>query len=511
MSNTTHAAGNSLPVGPIFGVMIAGAFVAFLNQTLINVALPQMMDHLHIAATTGDWLTTMYMLVNGVVIPITAFLMERFTTRQLYLTAMALFVVGTLVCGVAPDFAVILMGRVIQAAGAGVLMPVMINVIFRLFPADKRGGAMGILGIALNFAPAIGPTLSGWIVEYHSWRVLFFIVLPIALADLIVAMFLIKNVTETKRAKLDVFGVILSTIGFGGVLYGFSMAGTDGWGSATVITMFAIGGFSLIVFVWRQLKVAHPILEFRIFRYQMFTLTTIINVVLTMALYAGMILMPIYMQTVRGFTPLLSGLMLLPGGVLMGIMSPITGKIFDKIGARWLAVVGLAITVVTTLALARLQTDTTFLYVTVIYTARMFGMSILMMPIMTAGLNELPLRLNPYGTAMLNTLRMVSGAVGMALLVTVMSTKAASHIKEIVLQKHILPSNHVGMALAVNQGTVLGINDAFIVATFMAGLAFVLSFFIRKTTPGEDFLLNRNEVRETPSGKVPAQAIAVEE
>lgn len=511
MESTTTTATANLRVGPIFAVMIAGAFVAFLNQTLINVALPQMMDHLHITATTGDWLTTMYLLVNGVVIPITAYLMERFTTRQLYLTSMTLFVVGTIVCGVGPDFAVILIGRVIQAAGAGVLMPVMINVIFRLFPSERRGMAMGILGIALNFAPAVGPTLSGWIVESHSWRVLFFIVLPIALADLVVAIFVMKNVTETAKPKLDTFGVILSTIGFGGILYGFSVAGTNGWHSVDVVTSFAVGGFSIIVFVWRQLIVKHPILEFRIFRYPMYTLTTAINVVLMMALYAGMILMPIYMQNVRDFSPLMSGLMLLPGGIVMGIMSPITGKLFDKFGARWLAVTGLFITVVTTFALAHLHTTTTFFTVTLVYTARMFGMSILMMPIMTAGLNELPLRLNAYGTAMLNTLRMVSGAIGMAFLVTIMSTHAVTHIKAIVVAKHILPTNQAAMAHATAQGTVMGINDAFMVAVVISVVAFVLSFFIRKTSPGPDFLLEREEKRQQAILTTPGSTLAMEE
>lgn len=481
----------ALRIGPIFGVMLAGALVAFLNQTLINVAIPQMMDHLHISATTADWLTTIFMLVNGIVIPITAFLMDRFTTRQLYLSAMGLFTAGTLICGIAPNFSIILVGRVVQAAGAGILFPLITNVIFTLFPPNRRGFAMGLFGIAMNFAPAVGPTLSGWIVQNHSWRVLFFIILPIALIDFIAAIFLTKNVTETSRPKLDFLGVVLSTIGFGGVLYGFATAGTKGWGNAEVITMFVVGGVSLILFVWRQLVVEHPILEFRIFRYPMFTLTTIINVAVTMAMFSGMILMPIYMQNVRGFSPILSGLLLLPGGILMGIMSPITGKLFDMFGARWLSVTGLAITVLTTYALARLQVDTTFLYATVIYTARMFGMSLLMMPIFTAGLNELALSLNKYGTAMVNALRMIAGAVGMAFFVSIMTNQGAIHTKKLMIQQHILPTDKAHMLLAANQGAVMGINDAFLVATGLTVIAFVLSFFIQRTSPKEDTITNR--------------------
>ncbi|WP_031218860.1 DHA2 family efflux MFS transporter permease subunit [Alicyclobacillus acidoterrestris] len=486
-----NRAPSTVRTGPIFAIILIGAFVAFLNQTLINVALPQMMDRLHITATTGDWLTTIYMLVNGIVIPVTAFLMDRFTTRQLYITAMSLFTAGTLICFIAPNFGCILVGRVVQAAGAGILFPLITNIIFTLFPPEKRGGAMGLFGISINFAPAVGPTLSGWLVENHSWRILFLVILPIALIDLIISIFVLKNVSETSRPKLDVLGVILSTIGFGGILYGFSTAGDSGWGSIDVISMFVIGVVALILFVWRQWVVGHALLEFRIFRYPMFTLTTVINVLVTMALYSGMILMPIYMQDVRGFSSLLSGLMLLPGGIVMGIMSPITGRLYDKMGARWLAVVGLAVTLVTTFALSRLHTDTSFTYVVVVYTVRMFGMSILMMPIFTAGLNELALTLNRYGTAMVNTLRMIAGAVGMALFVSIMTNSGAAHTKLLVAARHIAPTDHVHMTQAVNEGTVVGINEAFMVATIVTCVAFVLSFFIQRTSPKEDTITTR--------------------
>src|SRR6478609_4023209 len=307
---------------------------------------------------------------------------------------------------------------------------------------------------------------------------------PIALINVIAAIILVKNVTETSRPKLDVLGVILSTIGFGGLLYAFATGGTKGWTSTEVLAMFIVGGISILFFIFRQLKIDQPLLEFRIFRYRMFTLTTIINVIVTMAMFSGMILMPIYMQNVRGFSPFLSGLLLLPGGIVMGIMSPITGRLFDKFGARWLAVIGLAITVVTTYELTKLETTTTFMYVMIVYTVRMFGMSLLMMPIFTAGLNE-------YGTAMVNTLRMVAGAVGMAFFVSIMMNQGEKHVKNIVMNQQILPTDKGSMAVAVNQGTAMGINDAFMIATILSVIAFVLAFFIRKTSPKEDTITNR--------------------
>jgi EmrB/QacA subfamily drug resistance transporter len=480
---TAKASNQPLRTTPIFAVLLAGAFVAFLNQTVINVALPQIMSTFNISAATANWLSTIFMLTNGIVIPITAFLMERFTTRQLFLFSMGIFAVGTFICATAPAFIIILIGRVVQAIGAGILFPLITNVIFTIFPRERRGFAMGIFGVAMNFAPAIGPTWAGWIIETYSWHVMFYIIAPFALIDFLIAIFLVKNVTETSRPKLDVLGVILSTIGFGSLLYAFSTGGTKGWGDPEVVTLFIVGGVSLLLFVWRQLTVDHPILEFRIFKYRMFTLTTIINVIVTMAMFSGMILMPIYMQNIHGFSPLKAGFMLLPGGIVMGIMSPITGRLFDKYGARWLAIIGLAITIITTYALTRLHTDTPFSYVLWVYTARMFGMSILMMPIFTAGLNDLGLDLNKYGTAMVNTFRMVAGAVGMAFFVSIMTNNGKNHFNTIMSEQHILPSDKVHMAMAIKQGTVMGINDAFMVATYLSIAAFILSFFIRTNKP----------------------------
>lgn len=418
--------------GPIIAALLLGAFVAFLNQTLMNIALPKIMDDLGIQPTTGQWLTTGFMLVNGVLIPVSAFLIARFTTRQLFISAMTMFSLGTLICAISPNFGILMAGRVIQAAGAGILMPLMTVVFLNIFPIEKRGSAMGMMGIAMILAPAIGPTLSGYIVEHHSWRVLFYIILPVAIIATLIGVFFLKNVTSVTKPKFDFLSVVLSTIGFGGLLYGFSDAGTDGWGSATVISTLIVGAVGLILFVWRQLVSKIPMLEFRIFKYNMFTLTTIINVIITMAMYAGMILMPIFLQNIRGFTPLESGLMMLPGAILMGIMSPITGAVFDKIGARWLAVVGLIITVIMTYEFSRLTVETSYTHLIVIYTIRMFGMSMLMMPIQTAGLNQLPRNMNAHGTAMSNTLRTISGSIGTAILVTVMTNETKSHVKDVL-------------------------------------------------------------------------------
>ncbi|MEC0172167.1 DHA2 family efflux MFS transporter permease subunit [Paenibacillus graminis] len=487
---TANAAAPSKTIrrGPIIAALLIGAFVALLNQTLMNVALPKMMEDLKIAANTAQWLTTGFMLVNGVLIPISAYLVEKFTTRQLFTTAMMLFSIGTLVCAIGTGFEMIMVGRVIQAVGAGILMPLMNIVFLRIFPIEERGKAMGLMAVAMIFAPAVGPTLSGWVVQNYSWRVLFYIVLPLAIFSTLLGMKTMQNVGKLTSPRLDKLGVVLSTLGFGGLLYGFSDAGTDGWNSATVYACLILGVVALALFVWRELTTDKPLLEFRIFRYNMYSLTTVINIIVTMALYSGMILLPIYLQTIRGFTPMESGLMLLPGAILMGVMSPITGIIFDKIGARWLSVIGLIITTVTTWEFSQITHTTTYTHLILTYTARMFGMSMLMMPIVTAGLNQLPQRLASHGTAMSNTLRTVGGALGMALFVSLMTNRTKSNITEAVMSGSVSQTDKAAMLKLTQDATINGITHAFTVATWVTVVALVLALFIKKTSPQPDFL-----------------------
>ncbi|MEZ2659647.1 DHA2 family efflux MFS transporter permease subunit [Aneurinibacillus aneurinilyticus] len=458
---------------PLVMVLISGAFVAILNQTLLATALPHIMRDLHLSANTAQWLTTAFMLVNGVMIPITAFLIERFTTRQMFLSAMSIFALGTLICGIAPAYPVLLLGRVIQAAGAGIMMPLMQTVLFIIYPVEERGKAMGMFGLVIAFAPAIGPTLSGWIVDYYPWRVLFFVILPIALIVLIVTYFMLKNVTERTFPKLDILSVILSSLGFGGLLYGFSSAGNSGWGSSEVVITMIVGTVSLSLFIWRQFMLAQPILEFRVFTYKVFTLTTIIGIVVFVSMIGGATILPIYMQNMHHFTAVQSGMMLLPGALLTGIMSPVTGRIFDKVGARWLAILGLTTVTITTFMFTDLTSTTSFAYLTTVNTIRMIGVAMVMMPVTTAGLNELPQKLIPHGTAMNNTLRQVAGSIGTALLITIMTNSALDTPSE-----------------AGAEGMIYGVNMSFTVAAFISAIGVVLSFFIkskqRKDTRGEE-------------------------
>ncbi|MGX6443264.1 DHA2 family efflux MFS transporter permease subunit [Neobacillus sp. K501] len=477
----------------IISILMIGAFIAFLNNTLLNIALPSIMKDLEIDAATVQWLTTGFMLVNGILIPTSAFLIQKYSVRQLFIAAMGLFTLGTIVAGLAHVFPLLLTGRLLQASGSAIMMPLLMNVMLVSFPVEKRGAAMGVFGLVLMFAPAIGPTLSGWLIEHYDWRMLFHFVTPIAAVVLLLGIFLLKDKKEKVDIRLDFLSVILSSVGFGGILYGFSSAGKKGWDSPEVYGTLIIGIITLTIFILRQLKQDKPMLNFTIYKYPMFALSSVISMVVTMAMFSGMLLLPIYVQTLRGISPLDAGLMLLPGAIVMAFMSPITGKLFDKFGGKMLAIVGLAITVVTTYYLSELTLETTYTELIILYTVRMFGMSMVNMPVSTNGLNQLPKRFYPHGTAMNNTLSQVSGAIGTALLVTIMSNVAESRAKELgekaMSQLTEQPTAEIMAQMKqkiMMQSMLDGINFAFFVSIFIAGLALVLAFFMKRATPAED-------------------------
>ncbi len=477
------------PYGMI-AILFIGAFIALLNNTLLNIALPTIMVEFKIKPSIVQWLTTGYMLVNGVMIPASAFFIQKFTNRRLFITAMTLFSLGTLLAMIAPAFGVLVAGRMIQASGSAMMMPLLMNVMLTAFPVERRGAAMGIFGLAMFTAPAIGPTLSGWVIEHYEWRVLFGIVLPIAILILIYAFFKLRNITPNRDMKLDVLSLILSSIGFGGLLYGFSSAGDKGWDSPIVYGTILIGVIALITFVIRQLHIDDPMLEFRIYQHPMFALSSAISIVLSISMFSAMILMPLYVQTIRGISPFHSGLLMLPGALAMGLMSPITGKLFDKYGARAMAIIGLTITVITTFYFSRLSLESGFYYIMMLYTIRMFGFSLVMMPVMTNGINQLPMSANPHGTAMNNTLQQVSGAIGSALLLTIMTKRMESSGVKLAADaaaSGTKPANAEELAAMklelTNQAMLNGINYAFLVSTIIAVVALILSFFMKRVTP----------------------------
>ncbi|CAG9611469.1 Putative multidrug resistance protein MdtD [Bacillus rhizoplanae] len=490
----------------VLAVLISGMFVSILNQTLINVALPSLMNEFNVSTSTAQWLTTGFMLVNGVLVPVSAFLVSRFTYRNLFLAAMIFFTVGSIICAVSGNFTMMMTGRVIQAVGAGILMPIGMNIFMTIFPPHKRGAAMGLLGVAMILAPAIGPTITGWIIQNYKWNVIFYAMFIIGLLIIVLALKYFTLKQPVSKATLDTYGVITSSIGLGSLLYGFSEAGNKGWSSAEVIIAIIIGVIGLSLFIWRQLTADNKILDLRVFSYSAFTSTLIINAIVTMALYGGMLLLPIYLQNIRGFTPIDSGLILLPGSLIMGLMGPFAGKLFDKYGIRPLAIFGLLLTTYATYQFTHLTLETPYNEIMRDYIIRSFGMSFIMMPIMTAGMNALPRQLISHGTAMQNTAKQVAGSIGTALLITIMTQQTTNHMADyanaitttnsIIVNKlsqmgqsiaALTGSAQAGNALSsqmlfgqVSKMSVInGINDAFWIATLLTAIALFLSLFLQ--------------------------------
>jgi DHA2 family lincomycin resistance protein-like MFS transporter len=311
-------------------------------------------------------------------------------------------------------------------------------------------------------------------VEHFSWRYLFYGVLPIAVFVMIFAFIRLKNVTEPTKPKIDLLSLLLSTVGFGGIVYGFSSAseGHGGWAGYSVLLPIVVGLLSLVLFTIRQLKMAEPLLDLRTFQYRIFRISTLIMIIVMMAMFAAMMLLPIFLQNALGYSPFEAGLVMLPGGIIMGIMSPITGRLFDKFGAKWLAIVGLILIAHTLLQFAFITVTISYLTIMLFNTLLMLGISMLMMPVMTNALNELPPPLYPHGTAIIGTLQQVAGAVGTALLVTVMMNGTERYLQ------NSAPGQEESTLRMLSM--IAGMKSAFLLAFALVIVALLASFFLKR-------------------------------
>ncbi len=454
----------------MLAITIVGMMVTLINQSVINVALPSIMTSLNIKASTAQWLATAYLLVGGILVPVSAYLIQRFSYRKLFLSSMAFFLAGSLICAISGSFPVLLSGRIFQAIGCGILMPLGTNIFLLSFPVEKRGTAMGLLGLGLILAPALGPTVGGYVLQYYSWNILFYAMSVISIAVILFAAFKFSFESTSQNVKLDFIGVVLSTIGFATLLYGVSEISSKGWKNAEVISFIAISVVTLAAFVLHLLKKENPLLELRVFKDFNFSYTAIVNIIMQVALYGGMLMLPIYMQNVRGYTPLESGLALLPGSLILGLMGVFTGKLFDKVGIKPLAFIGLTIMTIVTYMLSKLSLETSYTEIVLLYSIRAIGMAFVIMPITSAGLITLPKELLTHANALQNTLKQVASSIGTAILIVVMTDQTKSYITELGAS-----ANADSKVLAA----IHGIDAAFLVATCIGCVAVIMSFFFR--------------------------------
>lgn len=450
-------------------ILLIATFVVILNETIMNVALPKLMSELHISAQTAQWLSTAFLLTMAVVIPITGFLLQRLSTRTVFLAAMTFFSAGTLLAGLAPGFEVLLLARIVQAFGTAIMLPLLITTVMTLVPPARRGAMMGSISIVISVAPAIGPTISGLILQFLSWRFLFLFVLPIALAALAYGAKMLNNIGEQQALKLDVVSIPLSALGFGGLVYGLSQAaGPGGLSSPSVIWPLMVSAISLTLFIWRQLalqRTGTPLLDLRVFGLGAFTLGVSIMMIAMMALFGGAILLPLYLQNIRGLTSLQTGLLLLPGGLLMGLLAPSVGKWFDRFGPRWLVTPGTLLMTLVLWQLGHIDATTPIWWLLSLHLLLSVGLALLFTPVFTSSLGALPMHLYSHGSAALSTLQQVAGAAGTALLITIMTGRAAT-----------LTQHNVTPALAQSAGLQL----AFSVAAGISVLGVVLALLMKR-------------------------------
>ena len=463
----------------VIRLMLVATFVVFLNETIIGVAIPRLMADLRIEASTAQWLTTAFMLTTAVVIPITGFLMQRLSTRAVFILAMSLFSLGTLIAATAPGFTALLVGRIVQASGTAIMMPLLMTTVMTLVEPEHRGRTMGNISIVMSVAPALGPTISGLILSALDWRWIFILVLPFALGALVLGGLRVQNVTEPVRVPVDVSSVVLSALAFGGLIYGLSSIGQAAAGAAVIAPWLplTVGALALVAFVARQLllqRSGRALLDLRTFLTRNFTVSVILMMIAMGALFGTIIILPIYTQDVLGLSPLTTGLLLLPGSLLMGLLGPVIGRLYDRFGPRPLVVPGAIIMSLVLWAMTLLGTDTPVGFVLLGHVTLSLGLALLFTPLFATSMGSLSPALYPHGSATIGTVQQLAGAAGTALFITLMTTGSIA-----------LADGGAAEATALAGG----MRAAFFAGAVLSVLVVIASFFVTQPTADETVAL----------------------
>ncbi|WP_395242629.1 DHA2 family efflux MFS transporter permease subunit [Agromyces sp. MMS24-K17] len=455
----------------VIWLLLAATFVVFLNETIMGVAIPHLVTDLRITLEAAQWLTTGFMLTMAIVIPITGFLLQRFATKPMFITAMSLFSAGTALAALAPGFEVLLAGRIVQATGTAIMLPLLMTTLMTVVAPSDRGRFMGRISIVMSVAPAIGPTIAGLILTFLSWRFMFLLVLPIALVMLVIGARRVENVSETKRLPLDVLSVVLSALGFGGLVYGLSLIGGESAGTAPAGAMWialGVGIVGITTFIVRQLVLQRrdrALLDLRTFRSANFAVSVALMVVVMATLFGTLIVLPVYLQNVLELEPLATGLLLLPGGLAMGLLGPTVGRLYDKVGPRPLLVPG-SIGVSAVLWLLTTVGPTTPVWL--VLAAHVFlslSLAFMFTPLFTSALGSVEPRFYSHGSAIIGTVQQVAGAAGTALFITVLAS----------VQVEQLAAGSTAVA-----AEAAGVQQAFLIGAVISLVAIVGAFFVRR-------------------------------
>jgi DHA2 family lincomycin resistance protein-like MFS transporter len=419
----------------VIALLLVSAFVVILNETTMGIALPAIMDDLHITEAVGQWLTTAFLLTMAVVIPTTGWLLQRLGTKGAFVLAMSLFSAGTLIAALSPTFGPLVAARVVQATGTAIMMPLLMTTVMTLVPPHHRGRVMGNVSLVIAVAPALGPTMSGAVTSTLGWRAVFWVVLPISLLTLAAGWFVVRDVATRARNRLDPLSLVLSVLAFGGLVYGLTAFGESAQHEMPIppAVPVSVGAVALAFFVWRQLVLQRTdaaLLDLRVFRAQGFTVALAVLAVSMIAMFGMIIGLPLVLQNVMGMDPLSSGLVMLPGGLLMGLLGPVIGNLFDKVGPRPLVLPGLAAVGISMVVFASLSPSSPVWLVVVGHLVLSLGLALVFTPVFTTALAGLVPSLYSHGSAVISTVQQLAGAAGTALFVALLTIRKVALLDE---------------------------------------------------------------------------------
>jgi len=484
-------------------VALIGAFMSILDSSIVNVAIPTIMNVFNAATSDVQWVATIYLLAQGVVVPLSGWLGDRFGFKRLYMVSLVVFVGGSLLCGISWDLNSLIVARVIQAIGGGMIMPTMMSMVFRIVPREKIGTGMAIFGLALMVGPAIGPTLGGYIVEYVNWRWIFTINLPIGIIGVLLAWMVLPEFQAKHPGKLDIGGAITAAVMLFSLLLALSKGEDWGWTDERTVILLVISFFALVLFIYTQLTSPNPLLELRVFKYRSFMLSNLLVIVTTIGLYAGMFFIPLFLQSIRGMGAMETGMLMMPGALASGAMMAIVGRLYDKVGPKPLALIGISGLAVLTYAFHNLNLVTATSTIVLWNLLRGAVMAFANMPAQTAALVDVPTELIGRASSISNIIRSVAGSFGIAWLTSVLTTRQAFHgarlAWSLTASDPIVASTMAGTGAALGGGAagqtgvlsvlsglvaqqsfVGGIDDVFIIAAGISLVALVPAFFLKR-------------------------------
>ncbi len=491
-------------------VTVIGGFMAILDSSIVNVAIPKIMSVFGMSTSQVQWIVTIYMLTLGVVVPTSAWIGDRIGYKRLYVLSLAVFTVGSALSGLSWSGDALIGFRVLQAIGGGMIMPVMTSMLYRMVPRNQIGRAMGILGVAIIVAPALGPTIGGYLVQYVDWRLIFYINVPIGVFGILAAERILPVFKRHPVGPFDTVGFLSSAGGLFTLLYALSQGQSLGWTSETIVLMLIGAGALIIFFIWWELLVEYPLLDVRVFRFGTFSWSNLLVIATTVALFSGIFYIPLFLQNIAGMGALETGLILMPSALMSGVMMPISGKLFDRVGPRPLAFAGLAVVAFATYLMHNLNVYTPTATIVWWLVIRGLGMGLMMMPVQAAGLNAIPTRLVGQASAFSNIIQRIAGAFGIAYLTSYLDGRMASHTNDLTaaispshpavvsllgaighqfgawfpgLQPNVL-GNLLLSGMVSQQSFVSGIDDVFLLTTLILLVAFIPVMFLRKAQGG---------------------------